>query len=207
MLPALLVVATLVVVGLLLVVIFRLGGRLDGLRADIERLRVVQRDMSSDVRARLDEGARSWESVESEVRPRLDHLEPSVADLSAALEENLPALSEARARLEGMESRVAEAEASLATALETGDHDQGERFERIEAAVRTLRNAADERLAELATRVTGLEDVAEEAPAPEAELVGAGAGTSSPGGGRWMLTMLAVLVVAAGVAAVLDQWG
>ncbi len=71
MFPALLLVATLIVVGLLIVVLFRMGARMDGLRAELERMRVVHRDMSSDVRARLDEGARTWESVEAEVRPPL----------------------------------------------------------------------------------------------------------------------------------------
>ena len=163
MFPARLRAATLIVVGLLIVVLFRMGGRFDALRAELERMRVVQRDMSSDVRARLDEGARTWESVEAEVRPRLEQLEPSVADLSAALDENLPALSEARARLEEVEGRVADTEARVVTALEAGTEEGAERFERVEAAVRTLRNAADERLADLAARVTVLES------APDAE--------------------------------------
>lgn len=161
MLPALLLIATLVVVGLLVVVLFRMGGRFDGLRDELERLRVVQRDMSSDVRARLDEGARSWESVEAEVRPRLDQLEPSVADLSASLDEHLPALATAHKRLEEVEARATETEARVVRALETGSEEDEERFERIEAAVRTLRNAADERIADLAARVGALEAHAE----------------------------------------------
>ena len=165
MLPALLLVATLVVVGLLVIVLFRMGARLDALRSELERLRVVQRDMSSDVRARLDEGARTWESVEAEVRPRLDQLEPSVADLSATLDEHLPALSDGHKRLEAVEARTTETEARVVRALETGAEEQEERFDRVEAAVRTLRNAADERLADLAARVSTLETQTE----PEAD--------------------------------------
>jgi chromosome segregation ATPase len=169
MLPVLLLIATLVVVGLLVAVLLRMGARFDAMRAEVERLRVVQRDMSSDVRARLEEGARSWESVDSEVRPRLDQLEPSVADLSASLDEHLPALATAHKRLEEVEARTAEAEARTAEtearvvrALETGSEEEEERFERLEAAVRTLRNAADERLADLAARVSTLESRSEE---------------------------------------------
>ncbi len=163
MLPALLLVATLVVVGLLVMVLFRMGARVDALRSELERLRVVHRDMSSDVRTRLNEGARTWESVDAEIRPRLDQLEPSVADLSASLEEHLPALGDANKRLEEVESRSAETEARVVQALEAGREEDGERFERVEAAVRTLRNAADERLVDLAARVGALESRAEEA--------------------------------------------
>ena len=224
MLPALLLAATLVVVGLLIAVLVRLGARFEGLKAELERLRVVQRDMSSDVRARLDEGARTWESVEAEMRPRLAQLEPSVADLSAALEENLPALSEARSRLEDVEGRVSATEARVYTALETGAQEGEERFERIEAAVRTVRDAADERLADLAARVHALEAATEDGRGtPEAredeepaalEPVGAAAGSPEmrqghekprqARGGRWALVML--LLAAGAVIALVAQF-
>jgi len=215
MLPALLVAATLVVVGLLIAILVRLGARYEAMKAELDRLRVVQRDMATDVRARLDEGVRTWESVEAEMRPRLEQLEPSVADLSAALEENLPALSEARARLEEVEARVSATEARVFTALETGTQDHEERFERIEAAVRTLRDAADERLAELATRVGTLEARAaaateEPATAVAAAASGAAAGRGREGhprrshGGRWALLVL--LLAAGAVIALIAQF-
>jgi len=212
MMPALLLVGTLVVVALFVLLAFRLGSRLGGVSAEIDRLRVVQRDMSSDVRARLDEGARSWASVERDLRPRLDQLEPSVADLGAVLDEHLPALSDARSRLESVEQRVAAACARLDAALDTalegepeGERDQ--RFERIEEAVRTLRHATDERLADLGDRLRALED----GPVSTAGAVGAGVAGAAPRGtgsavgssrarrakGRWMLVML---VAALGIA-------
>ena len=181
MLPVLLALATLVAVGLMVVVLLRMGKRYDDLQAEFDRLKVVQRDMSTDVRTRLEEGSKTWEAVESEMKPRLAALEPSVADLTASLEENLPALSEARRRLEAAEGRVEETESRVAAALETSATEAGERFERIEEAVRTLRNAADERLADLAGRVTALEEAATAAPGevhasePEPALVHVGA--------------------------------
>lgn len=232
MLPILLTIATLVAVGLMLVVLVRMGKRYDALQADFDRLKVVQRDMSTDVRTRLDEGTKTWEAVESEVKPRLtelEALEPSVADLASALEENLPALAEARRRLEAVEEKSAGTEARVSAALEASATEAGERLERIEDAVRTLRNAADERLAELAGRVTALEEAATaplhaadgETPPAFAVPAGVGAaedddetavpppipgssrrgsrGTSGSGAGRWVL--IAVLV-AIGVVAI-----
>ncbi|MDF1700306.1 MAG: hypothetical protein P1V36_04030 [Planctomycetota bacterium] len=166
MLPVFLTLATLVAVGLMVAVLLRMGRRHDDLQAEFERLKVVQRDMSTDVRTRLDEGSKTWEAVESEVKPKLQQLEalePSVADLSAALAENLPALSDARQRLEAVEERTTGTESRVTAALEANTSEAGERFERIEEAVRTLRNAADERLADLAGRVTSLEDRTPEA--------------------------------------------
>lgn len=127
------------------------------LRDEVERLHVQQRDMTADIRARLEDGAMARDQIEGEMRPRLDVLEPSVADLSATLDENLPTLKESRARLESVETRVAQAEAELRAALEASDQAAGERAERIEQAVRTLRNAADERLADLGARMGRLE--------------------------------------------------
>ena len=155
---------------LLVLIYWRTAQRYQGLQDEVERLRVVQRDMSSDVRARLEEGAKTWEHVEREMRPRLEQLEPSVADLSAALQENLPALNEARARPVAVEGRIARAEADLRAALEGGEERAEERAERIEQAVRTLRNAADERLAELSARVAQLETPPEPVPADEPDI-------------------------------------
>ena len=227
MLPVLLTLATLVAVGLMVMVLVRMGKRYDDLQAEFDRLKVVQRDMSTDVRTRLDEGTKTWEAVESEVKPRLtqlEALEPSVADLSSALEENLPAMAEARQRLEAVEERSTGTESRVTAALEAASTEQGERFERIEEAVRTLRNAADERLADLAARVTSLEETAT-APSPEPESAftvpaglvdededdspappplpggsaeGGSRGTSGGGAGRWVLI---AVVVAIGLAA------
>ncbi len=204
---ALLLVGTLTVVVLLLVVIFRLGTRLDGVRAEVERLRVVHRDMSSDVRTRLEEGARSWASLDTDLRPRLEQLEPAVADLGAALDENLPALSDARGRLEGVEQRVAAACERLDIALASDTQEQEQRFERIEEAVRTLRHAADERLADLGDRLRALEDMRESpretsaggVPRARSRGTGSAVGSSHPrrARGRWLLVML---LVALGVA-------
>jgi chromosome segregation ATPase len=161
MVVPLMLVASLVAIGLLLTVMIRMGRRFDELTAEQERMKVVQRDMTSDVRTRLDEGAKTWASVEGEIRPKLEHLErlePSVADLSALLEENLPALAEARQRLEAVEQASQGTESRVTAALEAGASETDERCERIENAVRTLRNAADERLADVTARVSTLED-------------------------------------------------
>ena len=228
MVPVLLTLATLVAVGLMVVVLLRMGKRYDDLRAEFDRLKVVQRDMSTDVRTRLDEGSKTWEAVEEEVKPRLtqlEALEPSVADLSAALEENLPALSEARQRLESVEEKAAGTESRVTAAIEAGATETAERCDRIEEAVRTLRNAADERLADLAGRVAALEEAA---PSPEPALVGAEdeddsvvppplpfAVTSSAGSqdtpargtsgaGRWVLIALVVVIGVVALIAALD---
>ena len=228
MVPVLLTLATLVAVGLMVVVLLRMGKRYDDLRAEFDRLKVVQRDMSTDVRTRLDEGSKTWEAVEEEVKPRLtqlEALEPSVADLSAALEENLPALSEARQRLESVEEKAAGTESRVTAAIEAGATETAERCDRIEEAVRTLRNAADERLADLAGRVAALEEAA---PSPEPALVGAededdsvvppplpvavttSAGSQdtpargTSGAGRWVLIALVVVIGVVALIAALD---
>lgn len=153
---------------LLVLIYWRTAQRYEGLRDEVDRLQVVQRDMSSDVRTRLEEGEKVLDHVEHEIRPRLERLEPSVADLSSTLQENLPTLTEARERLEAMEGRVAEAEAEVRAALSTGKEKAEARSERIENAVRTLRNAADERLADLGARLTQLEtDAAERVPSED----------------------------------------
>ncbi len=235
MLPALMLVATLVAIGLMIAVVYRMGIRLQTLQDDFDRLKVVQRDMSTDVRARLDEGSKTWESVETEVRPKLQQLEalePSVADLSAALEENLPALSDARKRLEAVEQRTENTESRVTAALEASTTDAGERFDRVEEAVRTLRNAADERLADVAGRVEALEEAATAAPAePVFAAVGAveeaDASTPEPreergsrpppvpgereggrrrkGAGHWVLIVLAVAIGVVALVAALDS--
>ena len=173
MLPVLLTLATLVAVGLMVAVLVRMGKRYDALQAEFDRLKVVQRDMSTDVRSRLDEGTRTWEAVESELRPRIEAIDPlkaSIQEMRTALDENLPALGEARRRLEAVEEQGAGTEARVTAALETAAQDVDARFDRIEEAVRTLRNAADERLADLAGRVSALEDAsaAPGEPAPVA---------------------------------------
>ena len=150
---------------LLVIIYWRTAQRYEALKADVDRMQVVQRDMTTDVRSRLEEGARGWDRVESELTPRLDRLEPSLADLSATLDENLPALTEARARLEKLEAEFEAVEADLRSAHASGAQEAIERAGRIEAAVRTLRNAADERLADLSARITALEPE----PAPEAD--------------------------------------
>lgn len=147
---------------LLLVLYWRTSQRILEMRDTVERLKVMTRDMSADVRARLDEGSRTWENVEHEMRPRIEQLEPTVADLSATLDEHLPAMGEARSRLERMEERTAEMQGSLQEKLDREALAQAERLARIEDAVRTLRDAADERLSDVAARVTALE-----APPPE----------------------------------------
>ena len=228
MLPILLTLATLIAVGLMVAVLLRMGKRYDTLQAEFDRLKVVQRDMSTDVRARLDEGTKTWEAVEEEVKPRLtqlEALEPSVADLSAALEENLPALSEARQRLESVEEKAAGTESRVTAAIEAGATETAERCDRIEEAVRTLRNAADERLADLAGRVAALEEAA---TSPEPALVGAededdsvvppplpvavttSAGSQdtpargTSGAGRWVLIALVVVIGVVALIAALD---
>ena len=165
MLPTLLVLGTLSALGLMLAVLLRTQKRYDAVRTELERMKVVQRDMSTDVRARLEESARTWESVESEVRPRLAQLEPSVADLSAALSTHLPALAEAGERLEAVEERIGGSEARVSAVLERLDLESTERFERLEDAVRTLRNAADARLVDLGARLGALEGPAGRAEA------------------------------------------
>ncbi len=170
MLVPLMLLAALVAIGLLLTVMIRMARRFEDLTAEQERMKVVQRDMGSDVRTRLDEGAKTWESVEGEIRPKLEHLErlePSVADLSASLAENLPALAEARQRLEAVEDATQGTESRVTAALEAGANETAERCERIEDAVRTLRNAADERLADVTARITALEEAV---TAPEEEV-------------------------------------
>jgi chromosome segregation ATPase len=142
---------------LLLVLFWRLAQRIAAQQEAVERLQVVQRDMNNDVRARLDEGARTWESVEHEMRPRIDQLEPSVADLAASLAEHLPVMGEARRRLERVEERAAEIDATQREGLEQHARETRERIERIEEAVRALRDAADGQLAELARRVDARE--------------------------------------------------
>ena len=102
MLPTILLIAGLFALALLVVLYWRTAQQIARLKAEAERLRVVQRDLTTDVRSRLEEGARTWESVEHEVRPRLDQLEPSVADITATLEEHLPGMGEARERLIGL---------------------------------------------------------------------------------------------------------
>lgn len=182
MVPVLLTLATLIAVGLMVVVLLRMGKRYETLQAEFDRLKIIQRDMSTDVRTRLDEGTKTWEAVEAEVKPRLtqlEALEPSVADLSSALEENLPALTEARQRLEAVEAKADGTDSRVTAALEAGSSETGERFDRVEEAVRTLRNAADERLADLAGRVSALEEAAT-APELEPALAGAEADDEDP---------------------------
>jgi DNA repair exonuclease SbcCD ATPase subunit len=168
MLPALLLLGTLIALGLMLALLARQQKRHADLQAQVARLEVVQRDMGRDVRARLEDGARTWASIETDVQPRLDQIEPSLADLSAALEENLPALREARRRLEAVEARAEETHTRVAAALETAGEESAARFARLEEAVRTLRDAADERLADLAARLGALEQgpPAREPPPP-----------------------------------------
>lgn len=173
--PALLLAAGLLALVLLLVLYWRTAQQIALLKAESERLRVVQRDMSADVRARLDEGARTWESVEHEMRPRLDQLEPSLADLTATIEEHLPGVGEARQRVEdlatrltALEERYAEVEGELRETLGAGVAETGVRFEHVEGAIRTLRDAADQQLADVQGRVATLEEAAATAAA-EAE--------------------------------------
>ncbi len=183
MMSALLLGAGLVALALLLVLYWRTSQRIVEMRDTIERLKVMTRDMSADVRARLDEGSRNWENVEHEIRPRVEQIEPALADLSSTLEEHLPAMGEARSRLDRMEAQAAEQQTALQTELQSEfrqmlDREalaQAERLARIEEAVRTLRDAADERLSDVATRVAALEE-----PSPEPDPIEADPSESDP---------------------------
>lgn len=147
MMPAILLGAGLVALALLLALYWRTSQRIAEMNETMERLKVMQRDMTADVRARLDEGARAWENVEHEMRPRVEQLEPAIADLSSTLEEHLPAMGEARTRLKEVEEHAAAMQAKLEREAKVSS----ERIDRIEDAVRTLRDAADERLADAAS--------------------------------------------------------
>jgi len=197
---------------LLVVIYWRAARRTEALQGDLKRLQVLQRDMSSDVRSRLEEGARSWNAVERDLLPRLDAIEPSLADLSAALEENLPTLAKSGARLERLEGKLAQMEADLGSARQESGEAAGQ-AECLEAALRSLRNGVEERLADLSARLQALEapifeaapDGPDPAMAPAAEIpVSAaplgGRGTPAPQrgtprahGGRWIALILALL--------------
>jgi chromosome segregation ATPase len=166
-----LIIGGLVALVLLVMLFWRAAGQIAELNGTISRLEVVQRDMTSDVRRRLQEGAETWESVESDIRPRVDQLETAVADLGASVEENLPAMTEARRRLVRVEERVAEVAAAVQEGLGAAEETTNARLERIEEAIRTLRDAADGRLGEIGERLSALETPPEPEPGspPEAE--------------------------------------
>ncbi|MDA1194822.1 MAG: hypothetical protein O2894_06525 [Planctomycetota bacterium] len=219
MLPALALLGTLVAVGLMIAILIRQGGRTDALHAEVERMKVAQRDTATDVRARLEAGAETWAQVENEMRPRLaalEALEASVADLGASLDENLPALIEARTRLEAVEGRADDVEAQVAAklgtdAFEAAARESEDRIQRVEQALRTLRDAADARLADLAARLSVVEAHAANAEpdAPElpraaepASPVGSSRGTGRSRRGRGPWVILALLLGAGLVAVV-----
>ena len=160
-----------------------------------------------EIQHRLDETMEQVEYVRTDLRPRIEQLEPAVADLSAKVEERIPVVNEAGARVERVEERLTQAEdkaaeaarqsedaserlaaneARVAELIGTQAGEQGTRIERMEEAVRVLRNTTEERLRELAERVSTLE----ERPAPEVVAAtsadsGADAGSVTMQGDVW----------------------
>jgi DNA repair exonuclease SbcCD ATPase subunit len=167
--PTLLLVAGLLAVLLLVVLYARGAQRLTVLRAQVERMQVVQRDMTADVRARLEQGATAWTTVDRDLKPRLDGIEASQAELAATLDAQLPALGEVRSRLATLEERVPELEADLRHAAGGRSEAIDARLDQMAEEVRALRIAHDERVAAVAARVVKLERAGAEAsrsPAP-----------------------------------------
>lgn len=143
--------------GLGVALFFRLLQKIEGLQAEVDRLRKMQKDGAADIRARLDASAQEMNAVKAEVEP-LALVCADVANLKGTVEAAAPTLESLasghetlQTSLAGLDERIQEVE-QRGTAAEAGVESVREEWDRIQAMVdkseRQLAAYADDRTAE-----------------------------------------------------------
>lgn len=170
--------------GLGVTLFLRLLARVEGLKAEVERLQKLHKDTAADVRARLEANAQEVHAVQAEVEP-LVAVCAEVAELKGAVEATTPTLESLRTgydqltgtlssldeRIQGVEQRGTAAEAGVESVREEWERLQGlvDKSERQLAAFADDRTAEEERLAELRGAVGSLRGTIEERIAEQEE--------------------------------------
>jgi chromosome segregation ATPase len=140
-------------VALLLAFQLRLARRQEATAEVVRRLQKAHREGTLDARSRLEEASKALERLEETVAPRLEGLEPHLADVGSRLDEVegrveaiAPGIEGAEARWGAAEESLQDARAQLGRAEETA-RGLAERFGELEEALRDAR-----------TRVSRLEE-------------------------------------------------
>jgi predicted nucleic acid-binding Zn-ribbon protein len=139
-----------VAIALLLIVMIRTTQRYRMLDLEVQRLRKAHHDGTLDARSRLEDASKALEALEESVGPRIEAIEPHLADVGSRLDEVeerlgalVPALEAAGRRESEVQEVLDEAHGHLERAAETA-REVGERFGTVEEEVRDLRTRLEE---------------------------------------------------------------